>query len=111
MSDRELADATTAEVRVENPTEPGPVRGSSPGPVEGGNPEAGSQALRELLERTRLQRLAELRESSPEPQPEDVAKAAAAKAADSSWRTCTQRIRPSLRRASVSPFRESPGMP
>ena len=81
MSDRELADATTAEVRVENPTEPGPVRGSSPGPVEGGNPEAGSQALRELLERTRLQRLAELRESSPEPQPEDVAKAAAAKAA------------------------------
>ena len=81
MSDRELADATTAEVRVENPTEPGPVRGSSPGPVEGGNPKAGSQALRELLERTRLQRLAELRESSPEPQPEDVAKAAAAKAA------------------------------
>ena len=81
MSDRELEDATTAEVRVENPTEPGPVRGSSPGPVEGGNPEAGSQALRELLERTRLQRLAELRESSPEPQPEDVAKAAAAKAA------------------------------
>ena len=81
MSDRELEDATTAEVRVENPTEPGPVRGSSPGPVEGGNPKAGSQALRELLERTRLQRLAELRESSPEPQPEDVAKAAAAKAA------------------------------
>lgn len=81
MSDRELEDATTAEVRVEYPTEPGPVRGSSPGPVEGGNPEAGSQALRELLERTRLQRLAELRESSPEPQPEDVAKAAAAKAA------------------------------
>ena len=81
MSDRELEDATTAEVRVDSPTEPGPVRGSSPAPVEGGNPEAGSQALRELLERTRLQRLAELRESSPEPQPEDVAKAAAAKAA------------------------------
>ncbi|WP_152346827.1 threonine/serine ThrE exporter family protein [Brevibacterium sp. CFH 10365] len=81
MSDRELEDAITAEVRVEDPTEPGPVRGSSPAPVEGGNPEAGSQALRELLERTRLQRLAELRESSPEPKPEDVAKAAAAKAA------------------------------
>lgn len=81
MSDRELEDATTAEVRVDSPTEPGPVRGSSPAPVEGGNPEAGSQALRELLERTRLQRLAELRESSPEPQPEDAAKAAAAKAA------------------------------
>jgi uncharacterized membrane protein YjjP (DUF1212 family) len=81
VSDRELEDATTAEVRVDSPTEPGPVRGSSPAPVEGGNPEAGSQALRELLERTRLQRLAELRESSPEPQPEDVAKAAAAKAA------------------------------
>lgn len=81
MSDRELEDATTAEVRVDSPTEPGPVRGSSPAPVEGGNPEAGSQALRELLERTRLQRLAELQESSPEPQPEDVAKAAAAKAA------------------------------
>ena len=81
MSDRELEDATTAEVRVDPPTEPGPVRGSSPAPVSGGNPEAGSQALRELLERTRLQRLAELRESSPEPQPDDVAKAAAAKAA------------------------------
>lgn len=81
MSDRELEDATTAEVRVDPPTEPGPVRGSSPGPVSGGNPEAGSQALRELLERTRLQRLAELRESSPEPQLDDVAKAAAAKAA------------------------------
>lgn len=81
MSDRELEDATTAEVRVEDPTEPGPVRGSSPAPVSGGNPEAGSQALRELLERTRLQRLAELRESSPEPQPDDVAKAADAKAA------------------------------
>ncbi|WGP05549.1 threonine/serine exporter family protein [Bacillus subtilis] len=81
MSDRELEDATTAEVRVDPPTEPGPVRGSSPTPVSGGNPEAGSQALRELLERTRLQRLAELRESSPEPQPDDVAKAAAAKAA------------------------------
>ncbi|WP_098730251.1 threonine/serine ThrE exporter family protein [Brevibacterium epidermidis] len=81
MSDRELEDATTAEVRVDSPTESGPVRGSSPAPVEGGNPETGSQALRELLERTRLQRLAELRESSPEPQPEDAAKAAAAKAA------------------------------
>ncbi|SDS15074.1 Uncharacterized membrane protein YjjP, DUF1212 family [Brevibacterium siliguriense] len=81
MSDRELEDATTAEVRVEDPSSPGPVRGSSPAPVEGGNPEAGSQALRELLERTRLQRLAELRESSLETQPEDVAKAAAAKAA------------------------------
>lgn len=83
MSDRELEDATTTEVRVEDPTEPGPVRGSSPAPVSGGNPEAGSQALRELLERTRLQRLAELRDSSPEPQPEDIAKAAAAKAAKS----------------------------
>ncbi|WP_025780441.1 threonine/serine ThrE exporter family protein [Brevibacterium sp. VCM10] len=81
MSDRELEDATTAEVRVDPPTEPGPVRGSSPAPVSRGNPEAGSQALRELLERTRLQRLAELRESSPEPQPDNVAKAAAAKAA------------------------------
>lgn len=81
MSDRELEDATTTEVRVEDPDEAGPVRGSSPAPASGGNPEAGSQALRELLERTRLQRLAELRDSSPEPQPEDLARAAAAKAA------------------------------
>ncbi|UVI35469.1 threonine/serine ThrE exporter family protein [Brevibacterium spongiae] len=80
MSD-ELEDATTAEVRVDPPTAPGPVRGSSPAPVNGGNPEAGSQALRELLERTRLQRLAELRDSSPDPKPEDIEKAAAAKAA------------------------------
>ncbi|MGC3022186.1 threonine/serine ThrE exporter family protein [Brevibacterium sp. FAM 24630] len=83
MSDENLEDATTAEVRVDEPTAPGPVRGSSPSPVVAGNPEAGSHALRELLERTRLQRLAELRESSPEPLPEDIAKAAAAKAAKS----------------------------
>jgi uncharacterized membrane protein YjjP (DUF1212 family) len=83
VSDENLEDATTAEVRVDEPTAPGPVRGSSPSPVVAGNPEAGSHALRELLERTRLQRLAELRESSPEPLPEDIAKAAAAKAAKS----------------------------
>ena len=44
MSDRELEDATTAEVRVDPPTEPGPVRGSSPAPVSGGNPEAARRA-------------------------------------------------------------------
>jgi uncharacterized membrane protein YjjP (DUF1212 family) len=80
VSDEDLEDATTAEVRVDPPTAPGPVRGSSPDTTSG-NPEAGSQALRELLERTRLQRLAELRDSPTDTQPEDIAKAAAAKAA------------------------------
>lgn len=81
MSEENLEDATTAEVPVEEPTASGPVHGSSPAPEAAGNPEVGSQALREMLERTRQQRLAELRETPAETQPEDVAKAAAAKAA------------------------------
>jgi uncharacterized membrane protein YjjP (DUF1212 family) len=81
VSDEDLEDATTAEVRVDPPTAPGPVRGSTPAAGANGNPEAGSQALRELLERTRLQRLAELREAPTGTPPDDVAKAAAAKAA------------------------------
>jgi uncharacterized membrane protein YjjP (DUF1212 family) len=81
VSEENLEDATTAEVPVEEPTASGPVHGSSPAPEAAGNPEVGSQALREMLERTRQQRLAELRETPAETQPEDVAKAAAAKAA------------------------------
>src|SRR5699024_9924644 len=81
VSEENLEDATTAEVPLEEPTASGPVHGSSPAPEAAGNPEVGSQALREMLERTRQQRLAELRETPAETQPEDVAKAAAAKAA------------------------------
>src|SRR5699024_10450095 len=72
VSDESLEDATTAEVPVEEPTASGPVHGSSPAPEAAGNPEVGSQALREMLERTRLQRLAELRETPAGTQPEDV---------------------------------------
>lgn len=81
MSEDTPEDATTAQVPVEDPTSPGPVRGSSPAPEPvSGNPEAGSQALRGLLERNRLARLQELRDAPTEPQPEDEAKAADAKA-------------------------------
>lgn len=82
MSEDTPEDATTAQVPVEDPTSPGPVRGSSPAPEPvSGNPEAGSQALRELLERNRLARLQELRDAPTERQPEDQARATGAKAA------------------------------
>ena len=55
MTEEHSEDATTAEVRVEDPAAGGPVRGAGPAPADGS--ETGSQALREMLERTRLQRL------------------------------------------------------
>src|SRR5699024_3539816 len=59
----------------------GPVHGSSPAPEAAGDPEYGSPSLRVMLERTRQLRLAEMRETPAETQPDDVAKAAAAKEA------------------------------
>src|SRR5699024_12738731 len=63
------------------PPEAGPDHSYSPTPVPAVNREVASQELREMRERTCQQRLAELRETPPDTQPQDVAKAAAAKAA------------------------------
>ena len=93
MSEDTPEDATTAQVPVEDPASPGPVRGATPAAA---NPEVGSQALRELLERTRLQRLQELRDSpvgEVAEDPADQAAAVNAKAAAKAAKTASSKAK------------------